>query len=334
MGNVVKQYNEKDLFIYLQKVRLETAKRLNDSNIENNKVIKEDKLTFKGAANNVKNFFKRAVGNYNKKEEQIGDQLDIFNKSNPVTIDEATARGLAFSLFIEDNYGLAKLIFASTIVLDDEYKYKYVEQGLEEASSILYGNRQELITIKKQLETNYSAISPNSLSTLQKGLLLGAAATALAGVVIMPVLLAAGAGASAAATTAALAAHGFGDMQIGVGVVALESFILGAAITGIAYGGMKLYNSAKIKKEFLSLSPEANALYLAIQCTYIERVKKVLTKDEFKEQLDTILKNLNVLKGDLDYYLFVENETTKENKSKVKSFHEFDNRLVKVLGIW
>ena len=58
-----------------------------------------------------------------------------------------------------------------------------------------------------------------------------------------------------------------------------------------------------------------------------------MSEEEFKEQLDSILRDLNTLKSDLDYYLFVEKESTKENKAKVKSFHEFDNRLLKVLGV-
>ena len=108
---------------------------------------------------------------------------------------------------------------------------------------------------------------------------------------------------------------------------------MSAAITGFTYGGMKLYNDAKIKKEFLELSPEKNAFYLAIQCTYIQRMKDQVGEEEFKEQLDAILRDLGTLKSDLDYYLFVERESTKENKAKVKSFHEFDNRLLKVLGV-
>lgn len=103
---------------------------------------------------------------------------------------------------------------------------------------------------------------------------MGAALVSLAGVVCLPVLLGAGASASAATTTAALAVHGFGDMQIGLGVIAVESLLLGTAFTGAAYGGMKLYNSQKVKAEFKKMSPEKNALYLAIQVTHIQRLSK------------------------------------------------------------
>lgn len=333
MSGITLTYNEKDLFAYLQKTRLEVAKRLNDLNIEKTKNVKEEKVTFKGTVKNIGHFFQRGINNYNKKDDTIVSELAKFNDANPTLINESIARGLAFSLFQDDKYGLAKLIFAATLIIDDDYKYKYVDEGLAEASSVLYGNRQELALIKTQLEANYSAIASKGLSNVQKGLLLGVAITALAGVITMPILLGAGVGASASATTAALAAHGFGDMQIGLGAIAAESLLLGAAFTGAAYGGMRLYNNVKAKKEFLELTPEKNALYLAIQCTYIERIKKSLSINEFKDQLDLILKNLNNFKSDLDFYLFVENESMGDNKAKIKSFHEFDNRLVKVLGL-
>lgn len=89
----------------------------------------------------------------------------------------------------------------------------------------------------------------------------------------------------------------------------------------------------KVKQEFKELNPEKNALYLATQCTFIQRIKATLDEEEFKETLDCILKNLETLKQDLDYYLFIENETTNFNKQKIKSFHEFDNRLMKILDL-
>ena len=153
--------------------------------------------------------------------------------------------------------------------------------------------------------------------------MIGVAASAAIGVLGMPLILA-----PTTAAAAGLAAHGFT-----AGAITLESILFSAAITGIVYGGMKLYNNEKVKQEFKNLSPEKNALYLALQCTYIERIKNTVSEDEFKEQLDSILKNLATLKSDLEYYLFVEKESTKENKEKIKSFHEFDNRLSKVLGV-
>ena len=311
-------HNERDLFVYLQKNRLLTAKRLNDENIERTKKVKEEKTTIKGVVKNVGNFFKRSANNYDKKDETIDSALKAFEEKNPSVIELSTAEELIDSLFKEDKYGLSKLIFASSVILDDEYEYKYVEEGLQDASVLLYGDKETLPLIKKQLFENYDAISPKSLSSVQKGILLGVAISTTVGLLGMPVLLAPG-----AAAASVLAAPG----------LAFEAILMSAAVTGIVYGGMKLYNDEKVKVEFRKLSPEKNALYLALHCTFIQRIKIQLDEDEFKEQLDSILKNLSVLKGDLDYYLFVEKESTKENKEKIKSFHKFDDRLSKILGV-
>ena len=333
MAELTNVYNEKDLFVFFQQLRLLTAKKLNDQHVEDTKSVDEEKRTFKGTMKNFGNAIKRGVGRYDKKDSKIESDLESFNSKNTKLMTRGEAVDLIGSLFNDNTKGLSKLVFACTVVLDSEYDYKYVKEGLEEVSTTLFGNSNELINIKKQLENNYNAVSPTSLSNVQKGLLMGAAATSLVGIVCLPILLGAGAGASAAATTTALAAHGFGDMQIGLGVIAMESLLLSAAFTGAAYGGMKLYNSQKVKNEFKKMSPEKNALYLAIQATHIQRMSKFLNNDDFKEQLDTIMKNLNTLKGDLDYFLFVEKESTKENKQKIKSFHDFDDRLIKVLGL-
>ena len=323
MSDLTITYNEKDLFVYLQKDRLLIAKKLNDENIDKTAKVKEEKKTFKGVIKNIGNFFKRSANSYDQKDESIDKALKDFENKNPDVIDLATAESLIENLFKDDSYGLSKLVFASSIILDDEYDYKYVDEGLKDVSVLLYGDDKTLLLIKKQLYDNFNAISPKSLSNVQKGILIGVAAASAVGVISMPLILA-----PTTAAAAGLAAHGFA-----IGAISFESILMSAAITGIVYGGMKLYNNEKVKTEFKKLSPEKNALYLALQCTYIERIKSQISEDEFKEQLDAILKNLATLKSDLDYYYFVEKESTKENKEKIKSFHEFDNRLSKVLGI-
>lgn len=319
MNDITTSYNEKDLFHFIQHLRLQTAKDINDRNIERSKNVKEEKATAQGFFKNVGHFFERGTMNYEQTAKDIDAMIQEFTGKNGTVIDRATADEVLDKLFAEDKYGLAKLIFATTIILDDEYEYKHNDEGLKQASDVIYGDQTILATIRKQLQENYNAIAPNTLSNVQKGVLLGVAVSSLVGVIAMPAILGVGAG-------AAVAAHGIAGLTI-------ESVILGAAFTGMAYGGMKLYNDIKIKQEFKNLSPEKNALYLAIQCTYVQRIKESLSEDEFKEQLDVILKDLNVLKSDLDYFLYVEKESTKDNKAKEKSFHEFDNRLAKVLGI-
>ena len=329
MVELTNVYSESDLFTYFQQLRLFKSKELNEKKVEDTKNISEEKKTFKGTLKNIGNFFKRKTNDYSGKETKIDNDIASFNEKHPSVISEQEAQEIVNTMFNDETYGLTKLTFACTVILDSEYDYKYESQGLAAVSEILYGNSNELSIIKNQLEENYNAISPTALSAKQKGALMGVAAASLVGVICLPALIGIKGPLTAAGAAALFVPHGLGK----IGVVAAEAALVGAAFTGAAYGGMKLYNNAEIKKEFKNLSPEKNALNLAIQATHIQRLKKELDEEEFKAQLDQLLRNLNQFKSDLDFYLFVEKESTKENKQKIKSFHDFDNRLMKLLNL-
>lgn len=329
-------YNEKDLFTFFQSLRLQTAKRINDENLKQNEKVQDSNQPVKSWFSNLSKSVSTSVHKYEERKVNINIEIMMFLQKNPLAImPRDAAISCSYSLFSDDKYGLSKILFATSIILDTEFKYDYEAEGLMEVSEILYGNRYTLGNLKNSLFAHYKAISKSNreLSSAQKAALIGAAAVALVGLATIPVLLVGGAKASAAATTTALAAHGFTDMQIGAGVVAVEAFFISAAMLGATYGGMKIYNNAKVKEEFRKLTPERNALYLAIQCIYIEKIKANLSAEEFKTQLDEILKSLELLKADLDFYLFVEKNNTFTNKEKIRAFHEFDNRLAYILGV-
>lgn len=329
-------YNEKDLFTFFQSLRLQTAKRINDENLKRNEKVQDPNQPVKSWFSNLSKGVSTSVHKYKERKANINVEITMFLQKNPLAImPRDAAISCSYSLFSDDKYGLSKIIFATSIILDTEFKYDYEAEGLTEVSEILYGNRYTLVSLKNSLFAHYKAISKSNreLSSAQKAALIGAAAVALVGIATIPVLLVGGAKASAVATTTALAAHGFADMQIGAGVVAVEAFFISAAMLGVTYGGMKIYNNAKVKEEFRKLTPERNALYLAIQCLYIEKIKADLSAEEFKTQLDEILKSLELLKADLDFYLFVEKNNTFTNKEKIRAFHEFDNRLAYILGV-
>lgn len=327
MAELSKVFNEKDLFAFFQKVRLQKAKELNDLNIKKTDHVDEEKRTFKGTFKNVGHLIKRKTKNYSGKGNQIDDDISSFESKHTSVMTKGEAIDYLDDLLKDDVNGLARLALACSIILDPEYEYEYVKEGLEEVSQYLFNNKAELLNVKEQLEDNYRAVSPTALSKTQKKVLITVVVASLATAVCFPALLGVGAKTSVAASSATLASHGL------TGAVAAESILVGAAITGIAYGGMKLYNEQKIKNEFKKMDPDSNALYLAIQATHIQRLVRTMNSDDLKEQLDPILKNLNVLKSDLDYYLFVEKLSIKDNKKKIKSFHDFDDRLIKVLGL-
>ncbi len=329
-------YNEKDLFVFFQNLRLQTAKRINDENIRKNEKDQESERSLKLLFSNMSKGLSSSIHKYDQRRTTINNEIARFDHKNPFAImSRDSAISCSYSLFNEDRYGLSKMLFAVSIILDTEFNYDYEQEGLYEVSEILYGNRWALGQLKTSLFDHYKGVSKSKseLTSAQKAALIGAAAVALIGIATIPVLLVGGAKASAIATTTALAAHGFADMQIGAGVIAVEAFFISAAMLGATYGGMKIYNNEKVKEEFRKLSPDKNALYLAIQCLYVEKIKKDLSSEEFKAQLDEILKSMELLKADLDYYLFVEKENTYINKEKIRAFHEFDNRLASILGV-
>ncbi len=333
MGNINPVYNQNDLLIFFKKVRLDTDKKIIDAKIQENQQVSKDKLNVKEKFSNLWKNTVSFVGGYEKIVNAIDENINNFYAKYVNVITDDIAKELYKDLFKDDKYGLAKLLLSVSIILDNEYEFKYEKEGLEAVSNYLYGNANELNKIKESLNQNYKEIHPNPLSNIQKGILVGTALASLVGVIYLPMIIGGGLSASASVTTATLASMGFGDMQVGLGIITAESILLGAALNGACYGGMKLYNSEKIKQEFKKLSPDKEVMHLAIQCVYIQRIKSTLTDDEFKEQLDNILKSMNTLKADLDYYYFVEREDIKNNREKMTAFHKFDTHLSKILKV-
>ena len=326
-------YSEGDLLLYCQILRLKTDKKFLEDNMNRSKKVEEEKTTFNGFLKNLGHSIERGLNDYETKLAKVIEQIDVAESVDPKIKIDYEAKKVVNEMFKDDHYDLARLLFASSVILDDEFKYIYKDEGLKEVSELIYGNRFELLALKDKLEANFNKIAPKSLSNVQKGLLATTAALSLTGVFILPVVAVGGVAASAATTTAALAAFGITDMQIGAGTLALGALLVGATATGAVYGSMKLYNNEKVKQSFKKLTADEQALYLAIQCTYIQMMKEKLEPEEFKAQLDEILKTSNNLKSDLDYYLFVENEDKESNILKEGIFHQYDKRLIKILGL-
>ena len=294
MNDVAIKYSEKELLTFFQKVRLEKAKELSDVNA-GRKYENKEGATFGEKVSNFGKFLKRNMTSADTVKNTANTNLEKFNEANPTVLEKEVVEQELNRIFEVDKYGLAKLAFGASIILDSEYEYEYLEEGLNEASSILYGNEDTLLQIKRQLEENYRAVSINAFSNLDKAALAGAAGLAI---ILAPVL------AIASATVGVIAAH-----------------------------EILIKNKEKFKDEFKKSSSETNAFYLALELTYIQRIRKSIPSDEFKEELDSILKHLEELKSDLDYYLFVERENAANNKEKVHAFNAFDKRLMKVLEL-
>ena len=327
-NNITPIYGEQELFSYLQWLRLSTAKRLNDEMMESNKKVEGETLK------NLFKSFKSSVNKLDNKNTVTDADLKRYNNNSSRFTDEKGAKEALDTIFKNDENGLTKLLFVVKVILDRDYDYQYYQdEGLAEASKFLYGNQYKLISIKSELEANFKEIAKKPLSKVQKGVIAGVVVASIAASIIIPMLGAKALGASAAGISASLKVAGFGAMGAGAVGLTMASLLTAGAMIGGTYAAMTIANKEAIKKEFKKSNPEETNLYLAIQCLVIRHLKATLKADEFKEHLDQILQSLNSLKGDLDYYLFVEREDTNANSQKLSGFHGFDRRLITVLNI-
>lgn len=335
MANEKMDFNK--LFVYVEKLRLDEDKRIISKKLEDNE--EEEKIgttwdKFKISMNNFRKKVVSSVGSYETKNTNIDSEIASFKRKNKTVISEEEAKEQLLLLREKDENKLASIMFNVNVALDNNYDFEYMDEGLKKASRFINdGNSVELIKIRDDLERYYKVIADKSLSKLQKGILTGIAISSLAAVILIPVAAVGGVTAGAAGTTAGLAAAGFGDMQLGVGMLALTGALVGTAIIGGSYIGMKCYNEHEVKKQFRKLDADEVSLQLAIQCLLVNKLKKSLKEEEFKNRLDSILKEINMLKSDLDYYLFVEKSDVDKNRDKIVAFHGFDLVLEEILGI-
>ncbi len=329
---------ELDIIKSIKYYRLKKEKEL----LERDKRIAESKID-----NNAKNYnlfakAKNAINNSKseKKTSQINDiesAISKFENDNSnchynLWLDNTLTNYLN-ELYSNDNYGLQKILLGVSIVLDDSYKYIYEDEEYQEISKLLFDNLTKLSEIKRSLKDNYVAIASKNLTNAQKGVLIGLGIGGLVLACTLPVMIAGGATVSAATTTAGLAAIGFGDMQVGIGMAALFGLIGGTALVGAGYGSIKAYNIIDAKNTFRKLNCDEAALVLSVKALLIEEAKKKMSKDDFKEYMSELLEAVDNLKSDTEYMLYVENNNVTCNKEKIDVFYKWNKRLIKIFDL-
>lgn len=320
-------YGERELFSYLQWIRLSTAKKLNDQKKADNKIIEGQSL---------KNFGKKirsAIGRYDAKDSTIDTNINAYIGSGRAFQDLDGAKQALVRLFASDLNGVSKLLFGVKVAVDNEYNYQYEKDGLKEASVFLFNDENQLQRIKDELEANYKAIAKKPLSTLQKAVLGTVIATSIVTAIVVPALGANAIASNMAGVSLTLRSAGFVAASSTITSIRVASILCASALIAGTYIGMEVHNRSIVKEQFKKISPDENNMYLAIQCLIIKHLRNKLSEHAFKNELDSMLQSLNSLKGDLDYYLFVEKEDIKDNTAKLNSFHGFDQRLIKILDI-
>ena len=329
---------ELDIIKSIQYFRLKREKEL----LERDKSTAENNVKDGTKWYNILTNTKNAINN--KKSEKKSSQLEEidsaiakFENDNSdrhfnLWFDNTLSRYLD-DLYIDDKYGLQKIMLGVSIVLDDSHNYLYEDEEYQDISKLLFGNLTKMNEIKKVLKENYVSIASKNLTNVQKGVLIGLGIGGLVLACTLPVMIAGGAAVSAATTTAGLAAIGFGDMQVGIGMAALFGLIGGSALVGAGYATIKTKNMLDAKQAFRKLNCDEAALLLSVKALLVEEAKKVMTKDDFKEYFSELLEAIDTLKSDTEYMLFVENNDVKNNKEKIDVFYKWNKRLIKIFDL-
>jgi hypothetical protein len=178
------------------------------------------------------------------------------------------------------------------------------------------------------------AVTKKNLSNKQKGVL---KALAILTVITLPVCSIASVGGLNAAgnvTTHLLKLIGFkNDMQLGIGIISLVTLLVGSTIMVGGYKILKDHNKSDARKAFRKFDREEAGLLLAIKLLLIQEAKKVMPNDDFRKYKFDSIQAVYVLKTDVDTRLFVDNEDVVGNKEKLELFNNFNNRLIKILGL-
>lgn len=329
---------EIDIIKSIQYFRLKREKEL----LERDKSTAESNIDNSAKKYNIFAKAKNAInGKKSEKKsnqiEEIDSAISKFENENSdkhynLWFDNTLSRYLD-EIYKDDKYGLQKIMLGVSIVLDDSHKYIYDDEEYQDISKLLFGNLTKLNDIKRTLKDNYVAIASKNLTNVQKGVLIGLGIGGLVLACTLPVMLAGGAAVSASTTTAGLAAIGFGDMQVGIGMAALFGLIGGTALVGAGYGAIKAHNMNEAKTTFRQLNCDEAALLLAVKALLVEEAKKVMSNDDFKEYFSELLEAIDTLKSDAEYMLFVENTDVKNNKEKIDVFYKWNKRLIKIFDL-
>lgn len=238
----------------------------------------------------------------------------------------------------DDKYNVLRTLLGIEFLLMLGNKIQNELMIIRDISNIIFGDYATLFKIKTNLDKNYKSLASKSLSDTQKKVLIGVGVISIVALTISPILAVGGFAASAPATTSALAAIGFADMQIGVGMLALYGFLVGSTLIGATYLGMRIYNNSQDKKEYLKLCKEEfrkinvndAKLFMSIKLTVIQQAKNNMPASDYKEYLSETLELLDSLREDNSYLLLVEKKNIQSGAEKMEFFHRVDNRLLEI----
>lgn len=339
MNNNMK--NEKDLFASFQYIRLMHDLDFITLQIQKNQYPDSDSrdgVIKKYITNPIKGLVKEKNDTkHNQDRDTVLKQIEIFrenNKNNNYNLFyDNKLEAVLKEVFKFDKYDSQIYLFGIQLTIDNEYEYIYREGSNEKISLILFKNKNTLNEMFEKFKKHYLVLAKQPLSSKQKWILAGTAGAVLFAAFALPVAAIGGATAAAPITTAALAGIGFADMQIGVGMIGLLTFLIGGSIMGATYKALDSYNKGEVKREFRKMEFKQVAQLFSIVLMRIDHAQKTMSNVVFKEYVSEYMQTVEDFKSDTNYVLFVERMNVVMNKEKLNIFHNFDKELMKVLAV-
>ena len=347
MNNKFYDISEKQtrLFLSFQYARLSIDLNIVTKELDENRAtaICGNESFFEQAKVRVQNTIRGfSTDNLLKKKEVIERQLkDFAQKHNCSDLAHSYAElsSMVNELYGNDTYGIAKIIFSTSLIFDVEYEYQYNDKGLKNLSRVLWNNETIICNMESEIKNIYTDLARQPLSLKQKAFIGFVVVSAILCLpeVNLPSGLSLGA-ASASDMTSSLKAFG-GSMLDGLSKIATSAadralFVdLASNIfaTGVAYGITKGYNELNARKTFRSANWQDVTHILAIKCYMLVVTKRVMPENVYKESVCDFLHMIRDLKLDIDYALFVEKQDIENNKNKLNVFHNLDKKLTAIL---
>jgi len=323
---------------------------LTDLKIVEDEMRKNEPLPTNNTNARLKNFWNKNVINetrrmtmnkLSEKKSRILDQLDKYRKkcdqsggdySFCENKDELIKR--TNEVFCGENAAISKALFSIRFCLDSEINYENREAVLAEISNLLFGNRNTIDVLYKDLKENYVRLFKAPIVKAQKTILKCLGVAALVAVALPP--LVAGTTVVTALTVPALLDGILLEIGIGVAATAEMAAIYSSILLSGMLIGTEIAKQIKVqnaKENLRKTSPEDLCLLLAIKATLIQYAQKTVGAEEMKVMLDDCLKQLNDLRSDAEYLLIVERLDAGKSNKKIEICNNFTALLANIVGL-
>ena len=176
-------------------IRLKNDLAVIENEMNNNQPVEKENggnvITkfFNGIVTELSNTARRkSVVDLSVEKKMALDNLTAFERENNVKELELASdveklkKYMNKELFKKDAYGIQKIQFALSLMLDNSREYVRKEESLQAISSILFNDEGYMNILFKLFEQNYSGIQKKAVDELQTGMLLGVGVWSLGGI--------------------------------------------------------------------------------------------------------------------------------------------------------